>query len=106
MSGMFSWCSSLKELNVSNFNTNNVIYMFDMFVGYSSLIELNLSNFNTNKVESMNSMFNNCRNLEKLDISNFITSSNFCKVDFIFFQCKSLLELNNYQISLDNKNLI
>ena len=94
MSSMFSWCSSLKELNVSNFNTNNVIYMFDMFVGCSSLIELNLSNFNIKKVISMNSMLNNCRNLEKLDISSFIVSSKFCKMDFIFFQFKSLYELN------------
>ena len=31
MSWMFSGCSSLKELNLSNFNTNNVIYMSYMF---------------------------------------------------------------------------
>ena len=32
MSSMFSGCSSLKEINLSNFNTNNVtniIYMFN-----------------------------------------------------------------------------
>ena len=28
---MFSGCSSLKELNLSNFNTNNVTDMTDMF---------------------------------------------------------------------------
>ena len=31
MKYMFSGCSSLKELNLSNFNTNNVTNMFGMF---------------------------------------------------------------------------
>ena len=31
MESMFSECSSLKELNLSNFNTNKVIHMEDMF---------------------------------------------------------------------------
>ena len=47
---MFASCSSLKELNLSNFNTNNVTNMNSMFYYCSSLKELNLSNFNTNNV--------------------------------------------------------
>ena len=31
MSGMFYECSSLKELNLSNFNTSNVVNMSGMF---------------------------------------------------------------------------
>ena len=31
MSGMFCGCSSLKELNLNNFNTNNVTNMSLMF---------------------------------------------------------------------------
>ena len=31
MSWMLNGCSSLKELNLNNFNTNNVIDMYDMF---------------------------------------------------------------------------
>ena len=46
MSDMFRNCSSLKELNLSNFNTNNVNYMNGMFRGCSLLKELNLSIFN------------------------------------------------------------
>ena len=33
---MFSVCSSLKELNLNNFNTNNVTYMNAMFYGCSN----------------------------------------------------------------------
>ena len=36
MIGMFSGCSSLKELNLNNFNTNNVIDMSSMFWGCSN----------------------------------------------------------------------
>ena len=53
MSSMFSGCSSLKELNLSNFNTNNVTNMRYMFYKCSSLKELNLSKFNTNNVTAL-----------------------------------------------------
>ena len=53
-------CSSLKDLNLSNFNTNNVTDMYKMFYGCSSLKELNLSNFNTNNVTHMYKMFYGC----------------------------------------------
>ena len=33
---MFSGCSSLKELNLTNFNTNNVTNMDSMFSGCSN----------------------------------------------------------------------
>jgi len=42
MSCMFYRCSSLKELNINNFNTINVKYMNGMFRGCSSLKELNI----------------------------------------------------------------
>ena len=60
MSYMLSRCSSLKELNLNNFNTDNVISMNGMFFGCSSLKELNLNNFNTNNVTSMDGMFAEC----------------------------------------------
>ena len=55
---MFSNCSSLTSLNLSNFNTNNVTNMSGMFYNCSSLTSLNLSNFNTNNVTNMSYMFN------------------------------------------------
>ena len=50
----------IKKLNLSNFNTNNVSDMNNMFHGCSSLKELNLSNFNTNNVTDMSWMFFGC----------------------------------------------
>ena len=60
MAWMFLGCSSLRELNLSNFNTNIVTDMARMFSGFSSLKELNLSNFNTNNVTDMEYMFSGC----------------------------------------------
>ena len=57
MSGMFYKCSSLKELYLNNFNTNNVIDMGIMFSGCASLKELNLNNFNIDNVTDMSWMF-------------------------------------------------
>ena len=62
MCGMFRGCSSLKELNLDNFITNNVTCMNNMFRECSSLIELNLSNFETNNETKMYSMFYGCSN--------------------------------------------
>ena len=58
MAGMFNECNNLKELNLSNFNTNNVTNMRLMFQLCNNLNELNLSNFTTNNVTDMSYMFN------------------------------------------------
>ena len=60
MECMFSGCSSLKQLNLSNFNTNTATDTVGMFSGCSSLEELNLSNFNTKNVTNMECMFSGC----------------------------------------------
>ena len=54
---MFSGCSSLINIDLSNINTNNVTDMSYMFDGCSSLIDINLSNFDTNNVTDMCCMF-------------------------------------------------
>ena len=68
MGGMFYWCSSLKELNIDNFNTNKVTDMSGMFYYCKSLKELNLDNFNTNKVNNMGGMFWECSKELKMKI--------------------------------------
>ena len=64
---MFRGCSSLTNINLSNFNTNNVTNMGCMFYGCSSLTNINLSNFNTNNVTDMSAMFLNCSSLTSLN---------------------------------------
>ena len=51
---------SLKELNLSSFNTNNVTNMEGIFHKCISLVELNLSNFKTNNATDMVGMLYSC----------------------------------------------
>ena len=62
MSGMFSSCSSLKSLNLSNFKTNNANNMSYIFSYCSSLTSLDLSNFNSNNVTNMSDIFFGIKN--------------------------------------------
>ena len=54
----------LSFVDLSNFDTSQVIYMNSMLYGCSSLESLDLSNFDTSKVTNMRSMFYNCSSLE------------------------------------------
>ena len=48
MEGMFYDCSSLKELNLNNFNTNNVTDMKGMFSGCSDDLKRKIKSENKN----------------------------------------------------------
>ena len=54
---MFNGCSSLKELDVSGFDTSKAVIMGNMFSGCSSLESLDVSHFNTSNVKTMSNMF-------------------------------------------------
>ena len=54
---LFSGCSSLINIDLSNFNNNNVTSMVRMFFGCTSLTNIDLSNFNTNNVTCMGVCF-------------------------------------------------
>ena len=60
MNGMFSYCDNLKYLDLSNFNTKKVNFMF---IGCVDLAEVDLSSlFDTKYVIRMAHMFNSCKN--------------------------------------------
>ena len=65
MKFMFDNCCSLKELDLSSFNTTKVNDMSSMFCNCSSLISLDLSSFNTSHVNEMNRIFKGCFSLKK-----------------------------------------
>ena len=71
MSSMFSYCSSLTSLDLSNFDTSLVTSMNYMFKNCSSLTSLDLSNFKTLELKRLDSMFANCVNLEYINMDNF-----------------------------------
>ena len=103
MGSMFSECSSLSNLNLSNFITKNVYDTGFMFFECSSLLNLNLSNFDTKNVHDMNSMFSGCSSLVNLNLSNFNTK-NVRDMGCMFSKCSSLSSLN--LSNFDTSNVI
>ena len=93
MGNMFYECSRLTSLDVSKFDTSEVTNMSAMFRNCSSLTSLDVSKFDTSNVTDMHEMFRGCRSLTSLDLSNFNTS-NVTDMTLMFRECESILELN------------
>ena len=68
----YSWFFGCKDLTtiegIGYLNTENVTSMRAMFSGCSSLTSLDVSNFKTQNVTSMRAMFSRCRSLTSLDV--------------------------------------
>ena len=93
MSFMFYYCKSLRNINFSNFNTKQVITMEGMFSECKSLRKLNLSNFNTENTIDMSAMFSGCESLTNLDLSTFKTK-NVENMKEMFYGYKSLISID------------
>ena len=86
---MFSDCSTLSSLDLSNFNTAIVTNMSYMFFNCANLSSLDLSNFNTAIVSDMSLMFGSCSTLSSLDLSNFYTKE-VRDMSYMFSRCSAL----------------
>ena len=94
MSYMFYGCQSLQTLDLTSFNTVNVVSMREMFSAYNydgmSLENIIFGeNFDTSKVTDMYGMFRLCYNLTSLDLSSFNTSAVTNMAD-MFYNCTEL----------------
>lgn len=99
---MFDQCKNLKALDLSGFDTHSLKYTYRMF-GYSGITQLDLSSWETSNLVDVYSMFAGCEDLVYLNLSSFNTShvtnmNNFC------VGCKSLttLVLGNKFVSDEN----
>ena len=100
---MFFNCKSITSIDLSLFNTSEVVDMAYMFSGCINLYSINLTSFNTSRVKGMSNMFSECRNLNSIDLSSFDTK-NVNSMSYMFSNCKNLkfIDLS----SLDSSNLI
>ncbi|MGL9768961.1 BspA family leucine-rich repeat surface protein [Enterococcus sp. DIV0806c] len=85
--------TSIRELDLNNWDMSNVTDISHMFDGTSSLRTLHVRNWNTSKVTNMSFMFSDARSLTKLDISNWDTS-NVTNMGVMFQNAGSLIELD------------
>ena len=75
ISCMFMNCKSLIRIDLSNFNSNNIIDMSNLFFNCTSLRAIELNNFRTNNVYNIKNMFRNCTTLISVDLSSFRTNN-------------------------------
>ena len=99
----FYGCKNLTTIEgIEYLNTENVTSMSLMFSGCSALTTLTLSNFDTQSVTNMTGMFSDCRALTTLDVSNFNTQ-NVTDMSFMFFNCSAITTLDIAKF--DTKNV-
>ena len=66
MNSMFEECSSLREIDLSNFNANKLINKKFMFNGCSTLKKINIRNFRLNDSYNTDNVFSGCFSLEEI----------------------------------------
>ena len=93
ISYVFSNCSALTQLDLSNWDTSNIQYMIGTFSGCTNLTEINCSGWNTSKVYNMQAAFYNCKSLQTLPVRDWDTRS-VMYMDNAFAYCESLTNLD------------
>ena len=93
---MFSGCSSLTSLDLSEFTTSQYFLtnMQQMFENCSLLEKLDLSKLNTKLVTKMGRMFANCGQLKELKFGGGFTTNNVQSFVRTFVSCHNLEELD------------
>ena len=90
---MFFNCKNLDSINLSNFNTDNIINLSGMFYGCSNLTNLDLSGFNTKNVIDMSNLFHSCKRLLYVNLYNFHTEK-VTNIESMFENCESLTNID------------
>lgn len=74
MSMLFSGCTSLKSVNLNDFDMSKVTSTYAMFENCKSLTSIDVSNWNTSNITDMGFMFYGCSALKEIDVSNWDVS--------------------------------
>ena len=85
----FSRGTATINLNLSNFNTSNVVNMKGMFKDSSRFTDINMSSFNTSKVTDMSEMFRDAAKLTTINLSSF-DFQNVTDMNGMFYQLRNL----------------
>lgn len=89
---MFKNCKKLTSVDVSGFNTENVVIISQMFAG-CAFTNLDLKGFDTQKVYDMTGLFSDCHKLVSVDLSSFNTEK-VTEMPFMFCNCGNLTEVD------------
>ena len=94
---MFWGCSSITSLNINDFGKVKFKNIGSIFRNMSSLKSLNLSNFDISEVTDIGGMFSECTSLTSLDLSSFKINNDLFITTKLFEKCNNLeyINLNN-----------
>ena len=99
---MFYYCKSLTKLNITNWDTSNVLNMYSMFFGCGGLTQLDLSGWNTSSVTNMENMFYNCKSLKELNLLNMnIIITVYSSLHFFLLSVNNLEKCTYYKYRSD-----
>ena len=101
MSYMFNRCTKLKKIiGIENLDVSKLKTTKIMFYGCKNLVELDLTNWNTISLENMSYMFCNCANLKIIkNIENW-QLPNIKDVSYMFYYCAKLdVDLSNWDLT-------
>lgn len=90
MRGMFEYCESLVELDLSSFNISNVKNIDYMFCGCYNLQELDISHFNFKSNQKAMHLFENCKQLKTLKLPKTMGLYSLNDTRYMFSGCESL----------------
>ena len=98
---MFRDCTTITEIDLSNFDDSQLTQMKYMFRGCTSLKKIEMSNIKGYKVTDAGNLFSWCTKLETLDLANFQAPNN-NYLHYMFANCTSLISLNYPYINTNN----
>ena len=93
---MFAYCSSLKEIDLSQLDTRNVETMFGMFEQDKALTTLDVNGFDVQKVTDMEMMFCGCSNLTTIYCEKNWNTGNVSNSRAMFTSCEKLVGATAY----------
>ena len=91
---MFRGCENIISIDLSSFDSSEVIDMKQMFSKCYGLKEVNLNNLNVKKVTDISYMFNKCMEIEKIKIPSSFDTQNVENMNFMFNSCEFLKDIN------------
>ncbi len=101
MSGLYSGCVNLEEIDTPIFTPTAALDMSCMFKDCKKLTTVNLSRFRAPSVTDLSYMFDGCESLTDLNTRTFITS-NVTNMHAMFRNCKSIVTFNINGFDLTN----
>ena len=85
------WNCGLHSINLSSFNTENVVFLDNLFTGCQGIKYLDISNFNTKNVKSMFGMFQQCTQLMTINVGDNWSTESLTSSKYMFENCTKLV---------------